>query len=202
MQTLKTCFFSDKIEAGIDEAGRGALAGPVVAAAVILPVGFSHPLLQDSKKLSPAARLAARELIITVAESWSIGIQSVDIIDKINILNATYQAMHQAVDGLQIKPDSLLIDGKHYRPEPTQQYDYHCIIDGDAQYQAIAAASILAKTFRDELMLLLHDKHPQYSWNKNKGYGTHEHLAAINTCGTCIWHRKSFLPVREQLALF
>jgi ribonuclease HII len=202
MQVLKTCFFSDKIEAGIDEAGRGALAGPVVAAAVILPVGFSHSLLQDSKKLSIADRLAARELIITIAESWSIGIQSVEIIDKINILNATYQAMYQAVDGLQITPDSLLIDGKHYRPHPTQRYDYQCIIDGDAQYQAIAAASILAKTFRDEIMLLLHDKFPQYFWNKNKGYGTPEHLAAINACGICTWHRKSFLPARAQLALF
>ncbi|HPH99875.1 MAG TPA: ribonuclease HII [Chitinophagaceae bacterium] len=184
-------FYQKKnIEAGCDEVGRGCYAGPVYAAAVILPKNFHHPLLNDSKKVSASNR----ELLRTIIEQESIAyaVASVEVveIDVINILNASFKAMHLAIDQLPRIPSLLLIDGNKFKPYKT--INHHCIVKGDSIYASIAAASILAKTYRDEYMQALHQQFPYYYWNKNKGYGTAEHRNAIEQYGLCVHHRKSF----------
>ncbi len=187
---LETYLHKNLLEAGIDEAGRGCYAGPVFAAAVILPKEFYHPLLNDSKQVNEKQRDLLRPII--EKESIAFAVASVDnsTIDKINILQATYKAMHRAVDELKKTPEMLLIDGnrfKLYKNTPHQ-----CIIKGDGKYSSIAAASILAKTYRDEFMKKIHIELPHYGWIKNKGYGTAFHRRAIEQYGLCRYHRKSF----------
>jgi len=179
-----------RIEAGCDEAGRGCLAGPVVAASVILPPNFDEPSLNDSKKLSATQRYRLREIIQQKAICWAIGVIDNQEIDCINILNATFLAMHKAIESLEIKPELLLIDGNSF--SPYKDIEHHCIIGGDARYSSIAAASVIAKTYRDDLMMGLHKKHPNYSWNTNKGYPTKQHRVAIKQYGTTPFHRLSF----------
>lgn len=186
-------------EAGIDEAGRGCLAGPVVAAAVILPPDFEHSELNDSKKLSLAKRMSLRAMILDEAIAWNLGIISAPRIDQVNILNATYEAMHEAVAGLSLIPEFLLIDGNRFRPYPN--IDHACIIKGDGKYLSIAAASILAKTYRDEIMGYLDEEYPDYGWAQNKGYPTKAHREALQANGATPYHRQSFGPV-SQLSLF
>ncbi len=192
-----------RTEAGVDEAGRGCLAGPVVAAAVILPEDFAHPLLNDSKKMKESDRYALRETIENKAVAWAVSFIDPDIIDEVNILNATFLAMNEAVNKLKIRPQHLLIDGNRFK-DTTAGIDYNCIVKGDALYASIAAASILAKTYRDDHMLTLHQQHHQYLWNNNKGYPTTDHRLAIEMHGITIHHRKSFrlLPEGPQLRLF
>ena len=189
----------DRVEAGIDEAGRGCFAGPVFAAAVILPKDFFHPLLNDSKQTKEADRYTLREVIKKEAIAWAVASVDNDIIDSINILQATYNAMHLAVDKLKRKPKFLLIDGNRFRPYPKIKHE--CIIQGDGLYASIAAASILAKTYRDDYMIKLHEEHPHYKWNTNKGYGTLEHRAAIAEHGLCPYHRHSFNILSSQMEL-
>ncbi len=178
------------IEAGCDEAGRGCYAGPVFAAAVILPKTFFHPLLNDSKQLSVLQRNLLRPIIEKEAITYAIAMVSNEEIDKINILQASFKAMHLAINKLEVKPQLLLIDGNRF--VPYQSIPHKCIIKGDGLYASIAAASVLAKTHRDDYMTKLHEKHPQYKWSKNKGYGTKEHREAIQQYGLCEHHRKSF----------
>ncbi|MCB0523490.1 MAG: ribonuclease HII [Saprospiraceae bacterium] len=189
-------------EAGCDEAGRGCLAGPVFAAAVILPREFEHPWLDDSKKLSENKRNELRQVIEKEALAWAVGIVDAEEIDKINILKASFFAMHRAIDALSLRPEFLLIDGNRFYPYPDTPHD--CIIKGDGKYASIAAASVLAKTFRDEAMELNHQKYPFYNWKENKGYPTLEHREAIRQHGISPLHRRSFqlLPENEQLSLF
>ena len=181
---------SDIYEAGCDEAGRGCYAGPVFAAAVILPAHFYHPLLNDSKQVTESNREILRTVIEQQAIAWSVAMVDNEEIDNINILQATYKAMHLAIDGLSVKPELLLIDGNRFKPY--LGIAHHCIVKGDGKYAAIAAASILAKTHRDAFMLQLHQQFPYYNWQKNKGYGTAEHRKAIIQFGLCKYHRKSF----------
>jgi ribonuclease HII len=193
-------YFQDKVlEAGCDEAGRGCYAGPVFAAAVILPKDFEHPLLNDSKKVKIADRYILRTFIEANALSFAVGTVSVEEIDSINILRASFTAMHRAIDQLKKNPKLLLIDGNRFIPY--KKIPHQCIIKGDGKYAAIAAASILAKTYRDDYMMHLHDAHPQYKWNVNKGYGTAAHRAAIAQYGLTEHHRKSFniLPVQQKI---
>lgn len=178
------------IEAGCDEAGRGCYAGAVFAAAVILPKTFFHPFLNDSKQLSAAQRYELRPLIEEKAISYAVAMIDHEEIDRINILQASFKAMHLALDKLKIAPELLLIDGNRFIPY--QNIPHQCIVRGDGLYASIAAASVLAKTYRDEYMNHLHEEHPQYNWKKNKGYGTKEHRAAIEKYGLCEYHRKSF----------
>ena len=178
------------IEAGCDEAGRGCLAGPVYAAAVILPQNFNHPLLNDSKKLSEKQRNYLRPIIEQEALAWSVAQVGASEIDTINILKASFLAMHKALDGLKIRPTSLLIDGNRFMPY--QNIPFHCMIKGDGRFLSIAAASVLAKTHRDEEMKVLAKKYPEYAWQKNKGYPTKAHRAAIKAYGATAYHRKSF----------
>lgn len=196
---LKSSYFETPvIEAGCDEAGRGCLAGPVFAAAVVLPFGYSNPLLNDSKKLSPNRRNELRKVIEKEALYWSVTQVSAEEIDKINILNASILAMQTAVGNLGIIPSVLLIDGNRFKPYAG--IPYQCIVKGDGIYMSIAAASILAKTHRDEFMLKLHSEYPQYGWAKNMGYPTAEHRKAIHTHGITSWHRRSF-RMSEQMKL-
>jgi ribonuclease HII len=192
---LKRYYQSGLAEAGCDEAGRGCYAGPVFAAAVILPKQFSHPLLNDSKQVTEPHRDELRIFIESKAIAWSVARVDHDEIDRINILQASFKAMHLALDGLKEKPGLLLIDGNRFTPY--QQIPHHCIVKGDAIYASIAAASILAKTWRDEYMRRLHDEFPHYRWDSNKGYGTAVHREAIEKFGICKYHRKSFniLPI-------
>ncbi|MEM6631410.1 MAG: ribonuclease HII [Bacteroidota bacterium] len=176
--------------AGIDEAGRGCLAGPVVAAAVILPADFSLPQLNDSKKLTHTQRMKLRPYIIHHALAWNVGMISAGRIDEINILQATYEAMHEAVAGLGTQPELLIVDGNRFKPYPG--IPHTCIVKGDGKYLSIAAASILAKTYRDEVMGMLHEKHPQYLWDSNKGYPSKVHKQAIADHGPTPFHRRSF----------
>ena len=192
-------FFTTCNEAGCDEAGRGCLAGPVVAAAVILPKGFKNELLNDSKKISEKTRNELRLIIETEATSWGIGFVSPNEIDKINILQASFLAMHRAIDQLKAKPKHLVIDGNKFNPY--KKIPHTCIIKGDGKYMNIAAASILAKTHRDEFMYKIHEKFPHYNWYKNKGYPTKEHREAISTHGTSPHHRMSFKLIPEQLKM-
>lgn len=190
----------EKTEAGIDEAGRGCYAGPVYAAAVILPKDFHHPLLNDSKQLNEKQRNLLRPIIEKESVAWAVAAISNREIDEINILQASYKAMHLSLDQLKTLPDLLLVDGNRFKPY--QNIPHHCIIKGDGKYASIAAASILAKTYRDEYMLKAHDQYPQYKWDKNKGYGTADHREAINRYGLCALHRKSFNIVPMQGRLF
>lgn len=187
---LKQSYSNSLIEAGVDEAGRGCLAGPVFAAAVILPDGFFHPLLNDSKKVSEKNRNQLRDDIEKNALAFYVASCSTTEIDEINILRASHLAMHRAISGLKIIPQLLLIDGNRFNPY--KKIKHKCIVKGDATYASIAAASILAKTHRDEYMLKLHKKFPQYGWQKNKAYGTREHVKAILENGLSKHHRKSF----------
>ena len=197
---LKPYMQSDLAEAGCDEAGRGCLAGPVVAAAVILPPGFSNELLNDSKQLSERQRNNLRHIIEQEATAWAVAFVTPEEIDKINILQASILAMHNAISQLSPKPDFLLIDGNRFNPYPG--IPHKCMVKGDATYMSIAAASILAKTHRDEYMSAIAKEYPQYGWERNKGYPTRDHRAAIAAHGTTPHHRLSFRLLDPQLSLF
>ena len=187
---LKNRFSKSEFEVGIDEAGRGCIAGPLTASAVILPKGFNNKYLNDSKKLSEKKRLELKIIIEKEAVDYSVFFINAKIIDKINILNSTFKAMHGALNNLKTQPNFILVDGNKFI-----QYNdipYKCIIKGDGKYQNIAAASILAKTYRDEYMKKLHSKYPEFGWNTNKGYGTKFHMDMINKHGKTDFHRKSF----------
>jgi ribonuclease HII len=189
-----------RLEAGCDEAGRGCLAGPVFASAVILPAGFYHPSLNDSKQMTLKQREELRPVIEEMAISWSVASVDPKEIDDINILNASFLAMHRALSELTTKPEFLLIDGPRFTPYPG--IPHSCEIRGDGRFMSIAAASVLAKTHRDEYMLKLHGEFPAYQWQKNKGYPTREHRDAIRANGPCPHHRKSFRLLDGQLFLF
>lgn len=187
---LQSCLQTDLLEAGCDEAGRGCLAGPVFAAAVILPPDFYHPLLNDSKKLSERDRNTLRPVIEQEAVAWAVASLCNQQIDAINILKASFRCMHLAIDQLHTKPGLLLIDGNRFMPYPF--IPHQCIVQGDGKFASIAAASILAKTYRDAHMKTLHHQWPQYNWLKNKGYATKDHQEALNTYGPSPLHRNSF----------
>ena len=197
---LKAFYSEGAVEAGCDEAGRGCLAGPVFAAAVVLPAGFSHPLLNDSKKMTARDRDTLREVIESEAAAWAVESVSAERIDQINILNASFEAMSGAVARLGIAPELLLIDGNRFRT--TLSIPYKCIVGGDGLYASIAAASVLAKTHRDEYMERLASEFPEYGWLKNKGYPTREHRDAIARHGLSPHHRKTFRSGAGQLELF
>lgn len=196
---LSPYFDKSLLEAGCDEAGRGCYAGPVVAAAVILPKDFYHPLLNDSKQVTEKHREELRPIIEAAAISYGVAFVDNEEIDQINILKASFKAMHLALDKLKKKPQLLLIDGNRFIPY--KKIPHQCFVKGDGRFASIAAASILAKTWRDEYMHQLHEEFPQYNWKKNKGYGTAEHRKAIEQVGLCKYHRKSFrlLPVQSEL---
>ena len=197
---LLSYLHTDLIEAGCDEAGRGPLAGPVFAAAVILPKDFHHPLLNDSKKMTEKARETLRPIIEREALAWAVEEVSAEEIDTINILNASITGMQRAVRRLQIKPEFLLIDGNKFKP--FDGYKYQCIVKGDGKYASIAAASVLAKTYRDEHMRKLAQKYPEYGWDRNMGYPTKEHIQAIIEHGYTLEHRKSFHVKQLEPTLF
>lgn len=197
---LTAFLHSDLLEAGVDEAGRGCYAGPVFAAAVILPKDFYHPLLNDSKQLNEKQRDLLRPIIEKESIAFSVASADNGIIDKINILQASFMAMHNAINALNIVPQFLLIDGNRFRPY--KKIPHQCIIKGDGKYASIAAASILAKTYRDEFMQQVHQEFPQYGWNNNKGYGTATHRQAIEEYGLCRYHRKSFDILPSVTSLF
>lgn len=193
-------FYQDVLtEAGCDEAGRGCYAGPVFAAAVILPKDFRHPLLNDSKQTSEKHRKMLREVIESNAIAWSVASVDAEEIDRINILKASFKAMHLAIQQLKVKPGFLLIDGNRF--VPYKKIPHCCIVKGDGKYASIAAASILAKTHRDAYMEQLHAQFPQYGWKKNKGYGTLEHRIGIEKNGLCMHHRKSFNILPTQIEM-
>jgi ribonuclease HII len=187
---LAPFFHSHITEAGLDEAGRGCYAGPVYAAAVILPKDFYHPLLNDSKQLNEKQRDLLRPIIEKESIAFAVAAIDNDVIDKINILKASFAAMHNSIDQLSVPPEILLIDGNRFTRY--KNIPHECIVKGDGKYAAIAAASILAKTYRDEYMQQLHQEFPHYGWDKNKGYGTVIHRDAIALHGLCKYHRKSF----------
>ena len=195
---LKPYYSSEFIEAGCDEAGRGCLVGPVFAAAVILSKDFKNELLNDSKKLSEKQRYFLKDIIIENSIAWSVAMVDNTEIDKINILNASFLAMHKAIDQLKIKPELLLIDGNRFNRY--KSINHACIVKGDAEYMSIAAASVLAKTFRDDFMLDIHKEFPLYHWNLNKGYPTKAHKRAIKEIGVTSYHRLSF-NMTEQLKI-
>lgn len=192
---MKTQFLINKIEAGCDEAGRGCLAGPVFAAAVVLGKEFNNELVDDSKKLTEKQREILKSYIEANAIDWSVAYVLPKKIDEINILNASILAMHLALDGLKIPPQHIVVDGNRFKDY--KNIPYICIVKGDSKFQNIAAASILAKTYRDEYMQKLHHDFPQYNWKKNKGYPTKEHRDGIRKHGDCVHHRKTFrlLPI-------
>lgn len=188
---LSSHYYNDyAIEAGCDEAGRGCLAGSVFAAAVIFPVDYHNADLNDSKQLSARRRYALREIIERDATAWAVGIVTPEEIDRINILNASILAMHRALDKLAVRPQAVIVDGNRFKPYGTLPYT--TIVKGDGKYLSIAAASILAKTFRDDYMDELDEKYPQYDWKSNKGYPTRKHREAISRYGTTPYHRMSF----------
>ncbi len=197
---LKPFFQKALMEAGCDEAGRGCLAGPVFAAAVILPKGFYHELLNDSKQVNEKNRNELRAIIEKEAIAFAVSKIENTEIDTINILKASFKAMHLAIDKLKVKPGLLLIDGNRF--VPYKKTPHKCIIKGDATYTSIAAASILAKTYRDEYMNTLHLQYPQYNWNANKGYGTIAHRQAISAFGVSPYHRMSFRLLPAQTSWF
>ena len=196
---LRSYMYHNLTEAGCDEAGRGCLAGPVVAAAVILPKNFKHPVLNDSKKLTPKQRLELRDEIMESAVAWSVSFVDNEEIDIMNILRASVKAMHKAIDGLQKVPQFLLIDGNRFYPY--KSINHSTIIRGDSIYFSIAAASVLAKTHRDEYMDKIHNEFPEYGWNRNKGYPTLYHRAAILKNGITPYHRRSFTLLDTQMKL-
>ena len=187
---LKSHFYEGKIEAGCDEAGRGCLAGSVYAAAVILPEDYQNDLLNDSKQLTEKRRYELREIIERDAVAWAVGIVTPEEIDKINILNASILAMHRALDQLKVRPEAIIVDGNRFKPY--QKLPHTTIVKGDGKYLSIAAASILAKTYRDDYMDALAEEYPQYDWLSNKGYPTKKHRDAIRQYGMTPYHRKSF----------
>jgi ribonuclease HII len=190
MDMLKSHFYEGKIEAGCDEAGRGCLAGSVYAAAVILPDGYQNELLNDSKQLTEKKRYQLREIIERDAVAWAVGIVTPEEIDKINILNASILAMHRALDQLKVRPEAVIVDGNRFKKY--QDLPHTTIVKGDGKYLAIAAASILAKTYRDDYMNQLAEEYPQYDWLSNKGYPTKKHREAIKQFGITPYHRKSY----------
>lgn len=192
-------YTSNKIEAGIDEAGRGALAGPVVAAAVILPKNFKNKELNDSKKISKKTRYSLEKIIRKEAIAFSVGVANVEEIDRINILNASFLAMHNAIKKLRTKPELLLIDGNRFNPY--KGIPHKCIIKGDNKFLSIAAASVIAKNHRDDIMKKL-DKNNRYNWRQNKGYPTQEHRYIIRQVGISDQHRKSFQLLKKQIKIF
>ena len=196
---LESYLNKDQIEAGCDEAGRGCLAGSVFAATVILPKDFKNELLNDSKQLRESKRYALRPVIEREALAWAVGIVTAGEIDTINILKASFLAMHRAVAQLSVLPESLLIDGNRFTPYP--DIPHTCIVKGDGKYLSIAAASVLAKTYRDDYMLQLADEFPEYGWAQNKGYPTRAHREAIGKYGITPYHRKTFTLLPEQLTL-
>jgi ribonuclease HII len=196
---LLSHFKENTIEAGCDEAGRGCLAGPVFAAAIILPPNFENELLNDSKKLTERQRYFLRPIIEKEALAWAVEMVTNKEIDEINILNASFLAMNKAVQKLKVIPEHLLIDGNRFRPRT--KIPFTCMVKGDGRFYSIAAASVLAKTYRDDFMLNLHNEFPHYDWHKNKGYPTKKHRAAIKEFGTTKHHRMSFRLLDEQLAL-
>ena len=187
---LKSHYYEGKIEAGCDEAGRGCLAGSVFAAAVILPEDYQNELLNDSKQLTEKKRYQLREIIQRDAVAWAVGIVTPEEIDKINILNASILAMHRALDQLKVRPEAIIVDGNRFKPY--QKIPYTTIVKGDGKYLSIAAASILAKTYRDDYMNRLAEEYPQYDWLSNKGYPTKKHRDAIRQYGITPYHRKTF----------
>lgn len=187
---LKSHYYESLIEAGCDEAGRGCLAGSVYAAAVILPPDYQNELLNDSKKLTAKKRYALREEIERDAIAWAVGIVTPEEIDKINILNASFLAMHRALDQLSVRPEAVIVDGNRFKPY--QDLPSTTIVKGDGKYLSIAAASILAKTYRDDYMLSLAEEYPQYDWQSNMGYPTKKHRQAIREHGITPYHRKSY----------
>lgn len=196
---LKSFFAKNLLEAGTDEAGRGCLAGPVVAAAVILPIDFQHPLLNDSKQLSEKQRNELRPIIEKEAIAYSVAFIPEEKIDEINILQASILGMHQSIEKLTVKPEHIIVDGNKFKPY--KDIPHKTIVKGDAKYLSIAAASILAKTYRDEFMEKIDAEFPQYYWKKNKGYPTKQHRDAIREFGSTKFHRKSFKLLPEQLKL-
>ena len=203
MPTLFPYLESGRLEAGCDEAGRGPLAGPVYAAAVILPPDFHHPLLNDSKQLSQKVREALRPVIEKEAVSWAVEAVSAEEIDRLNILWASVTGMQRAVMKLDPAPAFLLIDGNKFRPfGPYKSKDYRTVVHGDATYASIAAASVLAKTYRDDFMRQLAQQYPQYGWERNMGYPTPDHIDAIRRFGYTPWHRKSFHVKELEPSLF
>ena len=197
---LKPYMHEGLVEAGCDEAGRGPLAGPVFAAAVILPEGFTHPLLDDSKRMSERSRDILRPIIEREAVAWAVEAVQPEEIDRINILNASIAGMQRAALRLAVKPDVLLIDGNRFKP--LDGFMYVTVIHGDATYASIAAASVLAKTWRDEFMRKIALEYPEYGWEHNMGYPTQEHIEAIRRHGYTPWHRKSFHPKELEPTLF
>lgn len=196
---LEAYYTKDVIEAGCDEAGRGCLAGPVFAAAVILPPDFKSELLNDSKQLSEKNRYALRPLIEQEAVAWGIGVVTAPEIDAINILKASFLAMHRAIKQLKVQPQALLIDGNRFTPY--KEIPFTCMVKGDGRFLSIAAASILAKTYRDDYMLQLAEEYPSYGWQQNKGYPTRAHREAISKHGITPYHRKTFTLLPSQLTL-
>lgn len=196
---LLSCLEPGRLEAGCDEAGRGCLAGAVFAAAVILPADFQNEDLNDSKQLSEKKRYALRPVIEQEAIAWAVGIVTPEEIDRINILKASFLAMHRAIEQLSVRPDHLLIDGNRFTPYP--DIAHTTIVKGDGKFLNIAAASILAKTYRDDYMNALAAEYPAYHWTENKGYPTKAHREAIRTCGITPYHRKTFTLLPEQLTL-
>ena len=197
---LESCYYQGKIEAGCDEAGRGCLAGSVFAAAVILPDGYQNELLNDSKQLTEKKRYQLREIIERDAVAWAVGIVTPEEIDKINILNASILAMHRALDQLKVRPEAIIVDGNRFKPyrqpiansQKSIVIPHTTIVKGDGKYLSIAAASILAKTYRDDYMNRLAEEYPQYDWLSNKGYPTKKHRDAIRQYGITPYHRKTF----------
>lgn len=196
---LESYYTKDVIEAGCDEAGRGCLAGPVFAAAVILPPDFKSELLNDSKQLSEKNRYALRPLIEQEAIAWGVGVVTAPEIDAINILKASFLAMHRAIEQLKVQPQALLIDGNRFTPY--KEIPFTCMVKGDGRFLSIAAASILAKTYRDDYMLQLAEEYPSYGWQQNKGYPTRAHREAISKHGITPYHRKTFTLLPSQLTL-
>ena len=196
---LEAYYTKDVIEAGCDEAGRGCLAGPVFAAAVILPPDFKSELLNDSKQLSEKNRYALRPLIEQEAIAWGIGVVTAPEIDAINILKASFLAMHRAIEQLKVQPQALLIDGNRFTPY--KEIPFTCMVKGDGRFLSIAAASILAKTYRDDYMLQLAEEYLSYGWQQNKGYPTRAHREAISKHGITPYHRKTFTLLPSQLTL-
>ncbi len=197
---LPTCYITGRFEAGTDEAGRGCLAGDVYAAAVILPDDFHDPVLNDSKQLTEARRKRLHQLIEHEAVAWAVATATPDEIDRLNIRNASMLAMHRAIDALTVRPGAIIVDGNWFRP-------YHDIeattfVKGDGRFANIAAASVLAKTHRDQYMMEMHERYPMYHWDRNKGYPTPDHRAAIAEHGPCELHRRSFKLIDTQLTLF
>ncbi len=198
---LESCYYKGKIEAGCDEAGRGCLAGSVYAAAVILPEGYQNELLNDSKQLTEKRRYELREIIERDAVAWAVGVVTPEEIDKINILNASILAMHRALDQLKVRPEAIIVDGNRFKPYYErgegsevrgEKLPHTTIVKGDGKYLSIAAASILAKTYRDDYMNQLAEEYPQYDWLSNKGYPTKKHREAIKQYGITPYHRKSY----------